>query len=84
VPPDLLPQAAGPDGTTTDAQEQMIVVPAGLFGNLLSGLAGTVGGVVGGLFGSAKTGKDVGDLASPLLKLLPFHTIAPQSAPATS
>ena len=84
VPPTLLPQSTGPGGADADPSEQMMLVPAGLFGSLLSGLAGTVGGAVGGIFGDAKTGKAVGDLASPLLGLLPFQTIAPPTAAATN
>ncbi|MDQ3610079.1 MAG: hypothetical protein M4D85_00490 [Actinomycetota bacterium] len=81
VPPDLAPQSAGPDGAPT---ERMVVVPAGFFGNLLSGLAGTVGGAVGGLFGDAKTGTAVGGAAAPLLKLLPFHEVPPQVLPQSA
>jgi hypothetical protein len=84
VPPSLLPQSTGPAGAGDDTSEQMMLVPAGLFGSLLSGLAGTIGGVVGGLFGDAKTGKAVGDLAAPVFGVMPFHTIVPQTATATS
>lgn len=81
VPGDLLPQSTGPEGAP---EERMVVVPAGFFGNLLSGLAGTVGGAVGGLFGDAKTGAAVGGAAAPLLKLLPFHEVPPQYLPQSA
>jgi hypothetical protein len=78
VPADLVPQSTGDEGTI--AQEQMMLVPAGLFGSLLSGLAGTIGGAVGGVFGHAKTGQAIGEAASPLARLIPFQAIDPQTA----
>jgi len=83
VPPSLVPQSAGPDGKATDA-ERMIVVPAGFFGNLLSGLADTVGGAIGGVFGDSKTGAAIGNAAKPLLGLIPFHTVPPELAPQSA
>jgi hypothetical protein len=77
VPPALQPQAAGPSGVAPDPANQLIVVPAGLFGNLLSGLAGTIGGAVGGMFGDEETGKAIGDAASGLISMVPFHTVPP-------
>jgi|GEM_PF-4086658 len=75
VPPALAPASADPAGQPSD--DKLILVPAGLFGNLLSGLAGAAGGVAGGLLGDAKTGRAVGDAAAPFLKLLPFQVVAP-------
>jgi hypothetical protein len=83
VPPDLVPQSAGPDGQPADT-ERLIVVPAGFFGNLLSGLADTVGGAIGGIFGDAKTGAAIGSAAKPLLGLIPFHTVPPELAPQSA
>jgi hypothetical protein len=83
VPPNLAPQAAGPDGQATDS-ERLIVVPAGFFGNLLSGLADTVGGAIGGAFGDARTGAAIGNAAKPLLGLIPFHTVPPELAPQSA
>jgi hypothetical protein len=77
VPPALAPQSTGPNA---DPADQLMLVPAGLFSGLLSGLAGTIGGAVGDLFGDADTGKKVGDVAGSVISLLPFHTVAPQSA----
>ena len=51
VPPALLPASVGPAGEQ-DPAEKLMFVPAGLFGNLLSGLAGSVGGAVGEALGS--------------------------------
>jgi hypothetical protein len=80
VPPALQPASAGLPGATgapADPRDQLIVVPAGLFGSLLSGLAGTIGGAVGGLAGDAETGKAIGEAASGLISMLPFHTVPP-------
>jgi len=77
VPPALQPQSAGPTGVAPDPASQLIVVPAGLFGNLLSGLAGTIGGAVGGMFGDEETGKAIGEAASGLISMVPFHTVPP-------
>ena len=77
VPPQLMPASAGPEGQA--AQEPLVVVPAGFFGDLLGGVAGTFGGIVGG-----QTGKDFGDAASPFLKLLPFQDVPPDLAPAST
>ncbi len=79
VPPALVPQSTGP-GASTDPADQLMLVPAGLFSGLLSGLAGTIGGAVGDLFGDAGTGRSIGDAAGSLISMLPFHTVAPQSA----
>jgi hypothetical protein len=83
VPPNLVPQSAGPDGKPADS-ERLIVVPAGFFGNLLSGLADTVGGAIGGAFGDAQTGAAIGSAAKPLLGLIPFHTVPPELAPQSA
>lgn len=80
LPPELAPQSAGPDGASQHPDDQLMLVPAGLFSGLLAGLAGTVGGVVGGMFGDSETGTKIGDAASGLIGMLPFHTIAPQTA----
>jgi hypothetical protein len=83
VPPNLVPQSAGPDGKAGDA-ERMIVVPAGFFGNLLSGLADTVGGAIGGIFGDSQTGAAIGNAAKPFLGLIPFHAVPPELAPQSA
>jgi hypothetical protein len=83
VPPDLVPQSAGPDGKAVDS-ERLIVVPAGFFGNLLSGLADTVGGAIGGVFGDSQTGAAIGAAAKPLLGLIPFHTVPPELVPQSA
>jgi hypothetical protein len=77
-----MPQSADPPGTGT--QEQMMLVPAGLFGSLLSGLAGTIGGVVGSAFGQGQVGRAIGDAAAPLAKLIPFQAVEPQLAHSSS
>ena len=75
VPPALLPASVGPG--EQDPAEKLMFVPAGLFGNLLSGLAGSVGGAVGEALGSKSTGTAMGNAASPFLKMLPFQVVAP-------
>jgi hypothetical protein len=77
VPPGLMPASAGPEGQAP--QEPLVVVPAGFFGNLLSGVAGTFGDLVGG-----QTGRDVGEAASPFIKLLPFQDVPPELAPQST
>jgi hypothetical protein len=54
----------------TDTAENLVMVPAGLFGNLLSGIAETVGGAIGG-----STGRTIGKAASPLLGLIPWSVV---------
>jgi hypothetical protein len=76
VPPDFAPASTGPDGS--EASEELIVLPAGFFGSLVSGLGGVVGGAVGGLFGASKTGTDVGSIVGQLGNLIPFHQVPPQ------
>jgi hypothetical protein len=72
LPPTLQPASASPAGMPADPRDQLMVVPAGLFGNLLSGLAGTIGGAVAG-----DTGKAIGEAASGLISMLPFHAVPP-------
>jgi hypothetical protein len=79
VPPELTPQTAGPGGTTT--QDELIVLPAGFLGSMLSGLAGTIGGTVGGWLGDSGTGEAIGNAVAPVLDLLPFHAVPPELAP---
>ncbi|NQX28519.1 hypothetical protein HQQ81_14320 [Microbacteriaceae bacterium VKM Ac-2854] len=72
------------DAQRTDSADNLVMVPAGLFGNLLSGIAETVGGAIGG-----STGRKIGQAASPLLGLIPWSVVPsavePQStAPGTS
>lgn len=82
VPPEMAPMSAGPGGT--QQTENLVVLPAGFFGSLLSGLAGTVGGAVGEIFGDAKTGQTIGNAAAPLLDLLPFHALPDALVPAST
>jgi hypothetical protein len=82
VPRELAPQSVGPGGASVE--ERMIVVPAGFFGSLLSGFAGTIGGAVGGMFGSSGTGAAVGGIAAPILEMLPFHVVPPSLTPQSS
>lgn len=79
VPPALMPQSTGPDGPVAPTgDEAMIVVPAGFFGNLLSGAAQTFSSIKPGVFG------DVAGAASPFLKLLPFQAVPSEYAPQSA
>jgi hypothetical protein len=78
LPPALAPASTGPGAENPD--DQLVLVPAGLFSGLLSGLAGAAGGVIGGIFGDSNTGKAIGDAAAPFIKLLPFQVVAPAGA----
>ena len=82
VPPELAPQSTGPDGT--EKAQEMVVLPAGFFGNLLSGFAETIGGKVGGLFGDEKAGQAVGSGVAPILSMLPFHAVPPGLLPQSA
>ena len=82
VPPTLLPASTAPG--VPAAPDRMILVPAGFFGSLLSGLAGTVGSAVGGLLGDSQTGGQVGSAIAPVLDMLPFHAVPPQLVPQSA
>jgi hypothetical protein len=82
VPPELAPQSAGPDGK--EQAQDLVVLPAGFFGNLLSGFAETIGGKVGSLFGDEKTGQAVGSGVAPILSMLPFHAVPPGLVPQSA
>ena len=82
LPPELSPASAGPDGT--DSSEEMVVVPAGWLSNIASTFAGTIGSGMGGLLGNAQLGKQVGDAAAPLIKLIPFSTVPEELQPQSA
>lgn len=83
VPKAMAPASVGPGGVKQEVE--LIVLPAGFFGNLLSGMAESVGGAVGGLFGDRQVGAQIGSTVAPIINMLPFHAVppanlAPQSA----
>ena len=78
VPPELMPASAGPDAKAPTSDEAMVVVPAGFFGNLLSGVASTFSGIDRGIAG------DVAGAASPFLKMIPFQAVPKELAPMTA
>ncbi|MFV0459267.1 MAG: hypothetical protein ACK5MT_10935, partial [Actinomycetales bacterium] len=80
VAPEFAPQSAGPGGQ----DEEMVLVPAGFFGNMLSNLAESVGGQVGSMFGDRKTGSDIGKAAAPFIGMLPFSAVPPQLVPQSA
>ncbi|MGW4369030.1 hypothetical protein ACWEKT_25620 [Nocardia takedensis] len=79
------PTAAGNGGQSRKpdkSTEPLVLVPAGFIADIVGGLSGTIGELTGGYFGNAELGKQIGDAASPLIKLFPFQIVAPQVAPA--
>jgi len=79
VPENFQPAAAGPGGLAP--QDQLVFVPAGIFGGLLGSFGGLLGSAVGGIFGDSETGGEVGDFVGQLGKLLPFQVV-PEGAVA--
>lgn len=78
LPPELTPASAGPG--EEGAEEPMVVVPAGFFSSLLSGVTKTFVGLAGN-----KTVQEIAKTAAPLLKdLLPFQEVPPALAPASA
>jgi hypothetical protein len=73
VPANLQPASSGPGGTAPE--DQLLFVPAGVFGGLLGSFGGLLGSAVGGLFGEEDTGKAVGGLVGQLGSLLPFQVV---------
>ena len=73
VPQNLQPAATGPGGLAP--QEQLVFVPAGVFGGLLSSFGGLLGSAVGGIFGDSQTGRVIGDVAGQLGQFVPFQVI---------
>ncbi len=73
VPDNLQPAAAGPGGLAPE--DQLLFVPAGVFGGLLGSFGGLLGSAVGGLFGESDAGKAVGDVVGQLGSLLPFQVL---------
>lgn len=79
-----LPQVALYNVPTT--QTKMIVMPAGIFGDIVGGLSGTIGGGLGEWFGNRAVGQTVGEAAGVLIKglspwsVIPPDAVKPQSA----
>ena len=78
LPPALTPASAGPG--EEGAEEPMVVVPAGFFSSLLTGVTKTFVSLAGN-----KTVQEIAKTAAPLLKdLLPFQEVPPALAPAST
>lgn len=70
--------------TSPNAQPQ-ILVPAGIFGDIVGGLASTIGETAGGWFGNKELGRTLGTAAGPLIKYFsPFEVYAPSVAPQST
>ena len=83
LPFSVLPQSAGPGvaGSAVQVpQEQLIAVPAGLFGSLLKTLGGPIGGAIGGLFGNAGLGQQIGQTAGGIGTIVPFSVLPARPA----
>lgn len=81
VPAGVGPQSVGPDGQVGGPAEDLIFVPAGMVGDLLSGFAGAIGYGAGGLLGNKELGEKVGEAAAPFLKMLPWSVIPAEVSP---
>ena len=66
-------QSQSGQGNVSD--QDLVLVPAGLFSGLLAGLAGNIGGAVGGLFGQGQLGQQIGEGARPFIEMIPFSVI---------
>jgi len=92
--------AAGASGTDTSAAATpahlslhssygasgpLMVVPTGIFGDIVGSLGSTIGGELGGWFGNRSLGKTVGGAAGELIKgLSPWSVIPPAVAPQSA
>lgn len=83
LPSELSPASTGPEGGA--ATEELIVVPAGWLSNIASTFAGTLGSYAGRkLLGNAQVGKQLGDAAAPLIRMLPFSVIPDELQPQSA
>ncbi|MDO5751717.1 hypothetical protein [Arthrobacter sp.] len=83
VPPELAPASTGPDGGASN--EELIVVPAGWLGNLASSFAGTIGSYAGRkLLNNAGVGRQLGEAASPLLRMIPYSVVPEELQPQST
>ena len=66
------------DGHRISRAGPLVVVPAGIFGDIVGSLAGTIGEQVGGWFGDKALGKSLGSAAGPLYShFSPFQLVPP-------
>jgi hypothetical protein len=71
LPFSTIPSGAGPQGQAAQpGGEDLIAVPAGLWGSLI----GTIGGVVGDAVGG-RTGRTISGISQTVGDVLPFSTI---------
>lgn len=77
VPPSVAPMSVDGNG---HAEEELVYVPAGLFGGLLSSLGGVLGSAVGKQFGAEQLGGTLGGTLGRLGgKLFPFQVVPPSA-----
>ncbi|GAB7189452.1 hypothetical protein NUM3379_01580 [Kineococcus sp. NUM-3379] len=70
---------------STASTGPMMLVPAGIFGDIVGSLGSTIGGELGGWFGDRAMGKTLGGAAGELIKgLSPWSVIPPSVAPASA
>jgi hypothetical protein len=71
--------------SSTSAAGPLIVMPSGIFGDIVGSLGSTIGGELGGWFGDRALGKTLGGAAGELIKgLSPWSVIPPTVAPASA
>ena len=75
VPAAVAPQDATPGQVPTGPTQDMVFVPAGILGDLFSGAAGLIGKGIGAIAGDAAVGEQIGNAASPFLKMLPWSVV---------
>lgn len=71
--------------SSTASSGPLMVMPSGLFGDIVGSLGSTIGGELGGWFGDRALGKTIGGAAGELIKgLSPWSVIPPAAAPASA
>jgi hypothetical protein len=71
--------------SSSSTTEPLIVMPAGIVGDIVGSLGSTIGGELGGWFGNRALGKTFGGAAGELIKgLSPWSVVPPSVAPASA
>lgn len=70
---------------STSTSGPLILMPAGIVGDIVGSLGSTIGGELGGWFGDRALGKTLGGAAGELIKgLSPWSLVPPSVAPASA
>ncbi|MBO3085668.1 hypothetical protein [Cellulomonas fengjieae] len=71
--------------SSSSTTEPLILMPAGIVGDIVGSLGSTIGGELGGWFGDRALGKTLGGAAGELIKgLSPWSVVPPSVAPASA